>query len=146
MRRQLFLSAGNTKSIAMIFIVGLGLVALMGSSCDPKPRSGSASGQSPIEVTEAQNNIDVNGIEPIVDAICQGDFEQAKQMLNNAPVNKQTQTLNELLDKHEQIELRRDQKRQTAFEGQLAELETIKEHSRNSRWAIRKIAQKVLKG
>jgi len=26
------------------------------------------------------------------------------------------------------------------------ELETIKEHSRNSRWAIRKIAQKVLKG
>ena len=117
--------AKRSSFLCFGFIV-MGLIALTGSSCDPK-QNGTEPPPAPLikQKSPAVSNVQV--IQPIVESICHGDFEQAwgilKQVANGSAVDQ----MKRLMDRYFQIEQQREQLRQTAYQEQLAEFEKIKE-------------------
>ncbi|MHC4770224.1 MAG: S41 family peptidase [Planctomycetota bacterium] len=70
---------------------------------------------------------DVQSLQPVVDSICRGDFEQARQSLQQTPAHPAADQMRRLIDRYFQIEQQRDQKRLAAYQEQLDGLEEIKE-------------------
>ncbi|MHC4553728.1 MAG: S41 family peptidase [Planctomycetota bacterium] len=70
---------------------------------------------------------DVQSLQPVVDSICRGDFEQARQVLQQTPAHPAADQMRRLIDRYFQIEQQRDQKRLAAYQEQLDGLEEIKE-------------------
>ncbi|MCD6175303.1 MAG: S41 family peptidase [Planctomycetes bacterium] len=122
-----FLRAGMRKSFLCLSIIMLGLVALTGSSCNPKQNSPDAPPQASTTTQEPQLAQDALDLQPVIDSICRGDFQQARQMLQQSPDEPAANQMNRLVDRHFQIAQQRDQKRQAAYQEQLAEIEKIKE-------------------
>lgn len=129
MPRQLFPKADLSKSFVVFLLMVVCLMVLTGSSCDPKHRVDRPSheSESAFPATDMLEPADAMVIQSTANAICQGDFERAQQLLEDIPENKQAHTIQRLLGCYEQIEQLREEKRQAAFEEQLQELETIKE-------------------
>ncbi|MFZ9023897.1 MAG: S41 family peptidase, partial [Anaerohalosphaeraceae bacterium] len=84
----------------------------------------------PATVTIAQEALSLEDgpdLQPVADSICQGDFEQAREILHKMPDHPSAGQMRILIDRYFQIEEQRDQKRQAAYQEQLDELEKIKE-------------------
>ncbi|MHC5123835.1 MAG: S41 family peptidase [Planctomycetota bacterium] len=127
MAGQQFMGLDMRKSFFWISIIVLGLIALTGSSCNPKQ---SSQDSPPATVTIAQEALsleDGSDLQPVADSICQGDFEQAREILQQMPDHPSAGQMRILIDRYFQIEEQRDQKRQAAYQEQLDELEKIKE-------------------
>lgn len=127
MAGQQFMGLDMRKSFFWISIIVLGLIALTGSSCNPKQ---SSQDSPPATVTIAQEALsleDGSDLQPVADSICQGDFEQAREILQQMPDHPSAGQMRILIDRYFQIEEQRDQKRQAAYQEQLEELEKIKE-------------------
>ena len=129
---QQFLKVGMRKSFLCVSIIVLGLIVLAGSSCNPKQSSHDASPTDDTATQEFQLTQDTPDIQPVVDSICRGDFEQAREALEQTPAHPAAGQMRCLIDRYFQIEEQRDQKRQTAFQEQLDELEKIKERIANT--------------
>ncbi|MHC5101000.1 MAG: S41 family peptidase [Planctomycetota bacterium] len=108
------------------FIV-LGLIVLTGSSCDPKQSRQDAPPKAGTTSQEPQLAQDIQNLQPVVDSICRGDFEQARQVLQQTPAHPAADQMRCLIDRYFQIEQQRDQKRLAAYQEQLDGLEEIKE-------------------
>ena len=127
MAGQQFMGLDMRKSFLGVSIIVLGLIALTGSSCNPKQ---SSQDSPPATVTIAQEALsleDGSDLQPVADSICQGDFEQAREILQQMPDHPSAGQMRILIDRYFQIEEQRDQKRQAAYQEQLDELEKIKE-------------------
>ena len=127
MAGQQFMGLDMQKLFLWISIIVLGLIALTGSSCNPKQ---SSQDSPPATVTIAQEALsleDGSDLQPVADSICQGDFEQAREILQQMPDHPSAGQMRILIDRYFQIEEQRDQKRQAAYQEQLDELEKIKE-------------------
>ncbi|MHC4881818.1 MAG: S41 family peptidase [Planctomycetota bacterium] len=116
---------GRKKPALCFGLVVLGLTALMGSSCDTKQQSGP--GTVSVKKQSLPSSPETTGIRLIVDSICQGDFEQARQLLQKTPAGPAAGQMKELVDRYFAIEKQRDQKRQAAYQEQFQKLEEIKE-------------------
>ncbi|MFZ9033812.1 MAG: S41 family peptidase, partial [Anaerohalosphaeraceae bacterium] len=84
----------------------------------------------PATVTIAQEALSLEDgpdLQPVADSICQGDFEQAREILQQMPDHPSAGQMRILIDRYFQIEEQRDQKRQAAYQEQRDELEKIKE-------------------
>ncbi len=127
MAGQQFLKAGMRKSLLCLSIIVLGLIALTGSSCNPEQSGHDAPPPAAATTQEPQSVQDALDLQPVINSICRGDFEQARQMLQQAPDEPAANQMNRLVDRYFQIEQHRDQKRQAAYQEQLAEIEEIKE-------------------
>lgn len=117
---------GQEKSALCLGLIVLGLTVLMGSSCDTKqgdPLSTSISAKK----QELASPEKTTALQLIVDNICRGDFEQALQLLQDAPVSSADGQMKELVDRYFAIEKQRDEKRQAAYHEQLQKIEEIKE-------------------
>ena len=121
-----FLKAGMRKSFLCLSIIVLGLIILTGSSCNPK-QDGHDAPPAAATTQEPQLDQDAPDLQPVIDSICRGDFEQAKQILQQTPDKSATGQMRRLIDRYFQIEQQRDQKREVAFAEQLTELEKIRE-------------------
>ena len=75
-----FLRAGTRKSFLCLSIIMMGLVALTGSSCNPKQSSHDAPPQTGTTTQESQSAQGALDFGPVIDSICRGDFEQARQI------------------------------------------------------------------
>jgi C-terminal peptidase prc len=127
MAGQQFMGLDMQKLFLWISIIVLGLIALTGSSCNPKQ---SSQDPPPATVTIAQEALSLEDgpdLQPVADSICQGDFEQAREILQQMPDHPSAGQMRILIDRYFQIEEQRDQKRQAAYQEQLDELEKIKE-------------------
>jgi len=127
MAGQQFMGLDMQKLFLWISIIVLGLIALTGSSCNPKQ---SSQDPPPATVTIAQEVLSLEDgpdLQPVADSICQGDFEQAREILQQMPDHPSAGQMRILIDRYFQIEEQRDQKRQAAYQEQLDELEKIKE-------------------
>ncbi len=120
------LKVGMRKSFLCVGIITLGLIVLMGSSCDPK-QSGYDVPQAATTTPKPQSVQDALDLQPVIDSICRGDFEQARKILQQTPDNSNAGQMSILVERYFQIAQQRDQKRQAAYQEQLAELEKIKE-------------------
>lgn len=113
------------KSFLYLSVTVLGLIALTGSSCNPE--------QSPVDAPtttakKAPPSVqDGSGIDSVLDNICRGDFEQARDIAGQIPAHPAADQMRYLIDRYFQIEEQRDQKRGDAYQEQLDELEAIKE-------------------
>jgi len=117
---------GRKKSALCLGLVVLGLTALMGSSCDTKrsdPTAASDSGK----MQSRPLSPETANLQIIVDSICRGDFEQARQRIQKAPADSVDEQMKQLVDRYFAIEQQRDQKRVDAYREQLQELDKIKE-------------------
>ena len=127
MARFYFLKADTRKSFLYFSLVVFGLFVLMGSSCNPKQDAPKVPSNS---TTEKPVSLEVQGsqfLDPFVDSICHGDFEQARKLLQQAPNQPVADQMKQLVDHYFQIQKQREQVRQDAHEEQLKELEKIKE-------------------
>jgi C-terminal peptidase prc len=127
MAGQQFMGLDMQKLFLWISIIVLGLIALTGSSCNPKQ---SSQDPPPATVTIAQEALSLEDgpdLQPVADSICQGDFEQAREILQQMPDHPSAGQMRILIDRYFQIEEQRDQKRQAAYQEQRDELEKIKE-------------------
>jgi C-terminal peptidase prc len=122
-----FLRAGMRKSFFCRSFIVLGLIVLTGSSCDPKQSRQDAPPKAGTTSQEPQLARDVQSLQPVVDSICRGDFEQARQVLQQTPAHPAADQMRRLIDRYFQIEQQRDQKRLAAYQEQLDGLEEIKE-------------------
>ena len=122
-----FLRAGMRKSFFCRSFIVLGLIVLTGSSCDPKQSRQDAPPKAGTASQEPQLARDVQNLQPVVDSICRGDFEQARQTLQQTPAHPAADQIRRLIDRYFQIEQQRDQKRLAAYQEQLDGLEEIKE-------------------
>jgi C-terminal peptidase prc len=122
-----FLRAGMRKSFFCRSFIVLGLIVLTGSSCDPKQSRQDAPPKAGTTSQEPQLARDVQSLQPVVDSICRGDFEQARQSLQQTPAHPAADQMRRLIDRYFQIEQQRDQKRLAAYQEQLDGLEEIKE-------------------
>ena len=122
-----FLRAGMRKSFFCRSFIVLGLIVLTGSSCDPKQSRQDAPPKAGTTSQEPQLARDVQSLQPVVDSICRGDFEQARQVLEQTPAHPAADQMRRLIDRYFQIEQQRDQKRLAAYQEQLDGLEEIKE-------------------
>ena len=122
-----FLRAGMRKSFFFRSFIVLGLIVLTGSSCDPKQSRQDAPPKAGTTSQEPQLARDVQSLQPVVDSICRGDFEQARQVLEQTPAHPAADQMRRLIDRYFQIEQQRDQKRLAAYQEQLDGLEEIKE-------------------
>lgn len=131
MAGQQFLGADMRKTFLCVGVLVLGLIALTGSSCDPKQSSHEV---PPVVTTsqESQLTEEVLDLQPVVDSVCRGDFEQARQILQQTPDHPAAGQMRYLIDRYFQIQQQRDQKRQTAYQEHLAEIEKIKERIADS--------------
>ena len=127
MAGQQFMGVDMRKSFLWISIIMLGLIALTGSSCNPKQSSQDAPPATVTITQEASLLEDGSDLQPVADSICQGDFEQAREILQQIPDHPSAGQMRILIDRYFQIEEQRDQKRQAAYQEQLDELEKIKE-------------------
>ena len=126
MAGQQFMGVDMRKSFLWISIIMLGLIALTGSSCNPKQSSQDAPPATVTITQEASLLEDGSDLQPVADSICQGDFEQAREILQQIPDHPSAGQMRILIDRYFQIEEQRDQKRQAAYQEQLDELEKIK--------------------
>ncbi|OQY07636.1 MAG: hypothetical protein B6I25_01285 [Planctomycetales bacterium 4572_13] len=126
-----FLKACMQKSCLYLGIITLGLIALAGSSCDPEQGVQVVSPPA-ATIQESQSAQDAPHLQPVIDSICRGDFEQARQTLRQTPAHPAAGQMKRLVDRYFQIQQQRDQKRQAAYQEQLAEFEEIKERIADS--------------
>ena len=122
-----FLRAGMRKSFFCRSFIVLGLIVLTGRSCDPKQSRQDTPPKAGTARQEPQLARDVQSLQPVVDSICRGDFEQARQALQQTPAHPAADQMRCLIDRYFQIEQQRDQKRLAAYQEQLDGLEEIKE-------------------
>ncbi|MHC5103372.1 MAG: S41 family peptidase [Planctomycetota bacterium] len=127
MAGQQFMGLDMRKSFLGVSIIVLGLIALTGSSCNPKQSSQDPPPATVTIAREALSLEDGPDLQPVADSICQGDFEQAREILQQMPDHPSAGQMRILIDRYFQIEEQRDQKRQAAYQEQLDELEKIKE-------------------
>jgi carboxyl-terminal processing protease len=121
------ITLGREKSAWCLGLVVLGLVALMGSSCDTKQQSAPGAASGSVKEQSPPSSPEKTDLQLIVDSICRGDFEQARQLLQTAPAGPAAGQMKELVDRYFAIEEQRDQKRIAAYQEQLQELDKIKE-------------------
>ena len=81
MAGQKFLRVGMRKSFICVSIIVLGLIVLAGSSCNPKQDNHDASPGAGAATQISQLAQDAPDLQPVVDSVCRGDFEQARQTL-----------------------------------------------------------------
>lgn len=127
MADQQLLKVSMRRSFLCVSVIALGLIILTGSSCNPKQSGHSAPPTADTTIQEAQLPQNALDFQPVIDSICRGDFEQARQALQQTPAHPAADQMGRLIDRYFQIEQQRDQKRQAAYQEQLAELEKIKE-------------------
>ena len=120
-----FMRANTRKSFLYLSIITLGMILLTGSSCNPKQGANDvpAVGTTAQETQPGQSHQD---LQPVLDSICRGDFEQASQLVQQASDSPATSQMKQLVDRYFEIEQQRDEKRQIAYQEQLEELEEIK--------------------
>lgn len=109
----------------VVFISGFLLLA--GSSCDSeKSAVGSATARTSVLTPVAKPPAN-SGLQEVVEKICQGQFEQANQILADQEDSEAITQLKKLLGGHDQLQQLRQQDKQAARLEQLDELEKIKE-------------------
>jgi C-terminal peptidase prc len=123
--------ANMRKSFVCLSVIILGLIALMGSSCDPKQSGYEAPPAASIK-PKPQLTDEAQELQVVVDSICEGDFDGARELLEQVPNTLASEQIRRLLDRYYYIEDRRSKKRQVAYQEQLDEIETIKQRVADS--------------
>jgi hypothetical protein len=126
MARRYFVKNCKQKSLLFLSVVLLAILAVAGSSCDPK-QSAPQAPASVIKKPEHSLSIQESDLGPVFDNICRGNFELAQQLLDNASQSPVTEQLTSLLERYDKTQERREQGRQAAWQEQIDELETIQE-------------------
>ena len=118
---------GRGKSAWCLGLVVLGLVALMGSSCNTKQQTDPGAAPDSATTQSLPSSPEKADLQRIVDRIGQGDFEQARQLLQEASAVPAADQMEELVGRYFAIENQREQKRIDAYQDQLQELDEIQE-------------------
>ena len=126
MMSQKLIKFVQQKSFLCFSFTVLGLIVLMGNSCDTSQKDTGAVTVVPSkqEMQPPQAGTD---LQLVADSICQGDFGQARQILEQSPADPAADQMKYLVDDYFNIEQKRDEKRQAAYQEQMQELEKIKE-------------------
>jgi carboxyl-terminal processing protease len=122
-----FFKAGFRRSMIYVGAIVLGLFALTGGSCNPNSAGRDAPAPVAPAVGPQSPTPDLTVVQPVINSICRGDFDQAAEMLEQVPSHPAADQIRLLIDRYNRIELSRDQKRQDAYQEQLTELETIQQ-------------------
>ncbi|MHC5083795.1 MAG: S41 family peptidase, partial [Planctomycetota bacterium] len=130
------MKASTKTSLFYSFLFILCLLALTGSSCNPEsadpevvPSAGQGSSASQTAFKVSPRNTVNSEILDVVEDICQGQFDQARQDLTGKTVTQEVEQLTLLLDQYDQLQLVHQKKKQDALAEQLAELDEVKEQA-----------------